>query len=209
MSSNWAEENLQVIRTLMERSAGYRRKMAPMMLMAAVLGTAGGFGADLLRIQDLRTFVGYWSCIAGVIILVSGYIVRGQALRSKEQFWTAPTLRIFTAFLPVFVVGGAAGLVLVSEWSGSLRGAGHLLVICWCFLYGLGLHSAGFFVAKGIRRLGWLFVGTGLFLVFLCVKQPDMLFRIDPNMLMGGIFGGLHLLSGIYLFYTEQRDEPA
>ncbi len=71
MSSNWAEENLQVIRTLMERAAVYRRKMAPMMFAAAILGTLGGFGADLLQIGSVRMFAGYWGGIAGVILLIS------------------------------------------------------------------------------------------------------------------------------------------
>jgi hypothetical protein len=209
MSSNWAEENLQVIRTLMERAAVYRRKMAPMMFAAAVLGTVAGYGADLLQIGTVRMFAGYWGCVAGVILLISGYIVRGQALRNNEPFWTAPTWRIFTAFLPVIVVGGALGLVYMSGADKPVRGPGHLLVICWCFLYGLGLHSAGFFVAKGIRRLGWIFVMVALFLVFLGMQKSEVFLRIDPNLLMGGIFGGLHMMSGIYLGYTEKRDEPA
>ncbi len=44
MESDWAAEHLQVIRTLMERSAVYRRALAPVMTAAGVLGTlaAGG-----------------------------------------------------------------------------------------------------------------------------------------------------------------------
>ena len=34
MNTNWAEENLKAIRTLMERSAVYRRALGPIMLMA-------------------------------------------------------------------------------------------------------------------------------------------------------------------------------
>src|SRR5438132_840899 len=39
MESDWAAENLRVIRTLMERSAIYRRALAPMMLLAGSAGT--------------------------------------------------------------------------------------------------------------------------------------------------------------------------
>ena len=39
METNWAAEHLQVIRTLMERSALYRRALAPVMLVSGVLGT--------------------------------------------------------------------------------------------------------------------------------------------------------------------------
>jgi len=38
MQTNWAEENLQTIRTLMERSAVYRRALAPIVIYAGVIG---------------------------------------------------------------------------------------------------------------------------------------------------------------------------
>ena len=38
MESNWAEENLQTIRTLMERSAIYRRCLAPITIYVERLG---------------------------------------------------------------------------------------------------------------------------------------------------------------------------
>ena len=45
MDSNWASEQLQTIRTLMERSAIYRRALAPIMLVAGAAGVvAAGIG---------------------------------------------------------------------------------------------------------------------------------------------------------------------
>ena len=43
MDSNLAAEHLQVIRTLMERSAVYRRALAPVMIFAGALGMVAGF----------------------------------------------------------------------------------------------------------------------------------------------------------------------
>jgi hypothetical protein len=40
MKPDWAEENLQTIRTLMERSAVYRRALAPIMFFAGLVGLA-------------------------------------------------------------------------------------------------------------------------------------------------------------------------
>ena len=42
MNPKWAEENLHTIRTLMERSALYRRALAPVMLVCGIAGLAGG-----------------------------------------------------------------------------------------------------------------------------------------------------------------------
>jgi len=44
MESNQAAEHLQVIRTLMERAALYRRTLAPIMLCAGTLGLLAGAG---------------------------------------------------------------------------------------------------------------------------------------------------------------------
>lgn len=209
MSSDWAEENLQVIRQLMERSSVYRRKMAPMMLAAAVIGTLAGFGADVLKVQTPRMFAGYWGGIACVILLVSGYIVRSQAIRNRETFWTAPTWRIFVAFLPTIVVGGAVGVAYMLGPETSIGLAGHVMLTAWCVLYGLGLHAAGFFVAKGIRRMGWVFILLGLFFGYLLIVANPTFLKVTANFLMTAVFGGLHMFSGIYLFYTEQRDDVA
>ncbi len=38
METNWAAEQLQTIRTLMERSAVYRRALAPIMLFVGFVG---------------------------------------------------------------------------------------------------------------------------------------------------------------------------
>ena len=42
METKWAVDNLQTIRTLMERSALYRRALAPIMILAGTIGIAGG-----------------------------------------------------------------------------------------------------------------------------------------------------------------------
>ena len=54
-------------------------------------------------------------------------------------------------------------------------------------------------------------IGTtlGLLMGFLATKPVEAFLRMDPNFIMGAVFGGLHLMSGMYLFYTEQRDEAA
>ena len=38
MSANWAEDNLQTIRTLMERASVYRRALAPVSMAAGGMG---------------------------------------------------------------------------------------------------------------------------------------------------------------------------
>ena len=72
-------------------------------------------------------------------------------------------------------------------------------------LYGCALHSAGFFMHRGIKLLGWLFVLCGCALMAAHCIPGDPLALVERHRAMGGVFGGLHLAYGIYLYFTEKR----
>src|SRR5258708_38655884 len=59
MESNWAAEHLQVIRTLMERAAVYRRALAPIMTLTGALGTIAALLGWRLNIRTPSAFAGY------------------------------------------------------------------------------------------------------------------------------------------------------
>ncbi len=212
MNSKWAEENLQVIRTLMERAALYRRALAPMMLLAGAFAIIGAIGAEIGGVDNLRNFILYWSVIALAVLIGSGLIVRKQAVRNEEQFWTAPARRVFRACMPAMLAGGVIGAAKVLEHidsPGELAGGAHGLVALWALFYGMGLHAAGSFIAKGIKRLGWCFIGCALGLFVFLSLSREQLISVNPCILMGAVFGGLHLIAGVYLHITEKKDEAA
>ena len=62
METNWAEENLKTIRTLMERSAIYRRALAPIMIFAGVVGVIAAVAGLLIA---SRFGSGFWLLVAG------------------------------------------------------------------------------------------------------------------------------------------------
>src|SRR5512145_2999997 len=97
MESNWAAEHLQVIRTLMERSALYRRALAPIMTFVGVVGSSAALAGCIVRIESLTSFVGYWFAVAGLSLTGSFLLVRRQALRAAEPFWSPPTRRVALA----------------------------------------------------------------------------------------------------------------
>src|SRR5512133_449370 len=105
MESNWAAENLQVIRTLMERSAIYRRALAPIMIFNGVIGLGGGIVGWTLKISSTRAFVAYWAVVALVALAGSFALVRRQALRDAEPFWSPPTRRVAQALVPPLFAG--------------------------------------------------------------------------------------------------------
>ncbi len=210
MHSDWAAENLQVIRTLMERSAVYRRALAPMTFLAGGLGIAAAVAGELLKIQAPRAFIGFWLGVAVVVMLGVAFLVRRQALQAREPFWSLPARRVARAVVPA----GTVGLVITA---GALASGGELLggsaadpaapiallSATWILLYGLGLNAAGFFMPRGIQLFGWLLlVGGGASFIGVCTGGSRVL--ISAHWLMGFHFGLLHLAYGCYLSITEK-----
>lgn len=207
MKPNWAEENLQVIRTLMERTVLYRRALAPVMILAGMTGIAGGAAGWLMKLTSNTSFLLFWIGVAVVALLGALGLVRRQALKDSEPFWSPPTRRVGQALLPAFAVGLMAAVFIVGL--GGFRntqstGLQLLVILLWTWLYGCAAHAAGFFMPRGMRLLGWIFIAMGgALLAALCLPE-NMLTRTSPHLLMGAIFGVLHLAYGIYLYATKQ-----
>jgi hypothetical protein len=203
MKSDWAAEHLQTIRTLMERSAIYRRALAPVMTVTGLVGIIAAIIGIALNITEMRAFASYWMGVSLVAIAGDYILVRRQALKDKEEFWSPPTRRVTQAVLPAFFVGMISGLFFIGWLNFSKFPV--LLALIWVLLYGCALHAAGFFMPRGIRLFGWSFLvsGAALLLFFMQLATwPDAKYG---NLLMGFFFGAVQLAYGIYLYFTEQR----
>ncbi len=204
MDPNWATDHLQVIRTLMERSALYRRAMAPLMAYTGIIGLAAGLTGALIELSDARSFAVYWSAIAGVALAGSLVLVRRQALRDREPFWSPPARRVGQSMLPALVIGGLAGLLsILPARAGTSVSPGVFLPELWMCLYGAALCAAGCFMRRGIKVFGWVFIAAGMGCWGAGLAWPEVLSFASGNLLMAGAFGGLHLAYGIYLFFSE------
>jgi hypothetical protein len=204
MESNWAAEHLQVIRTLMERSAVYRRALAPIMTFVGVLGVAGGIVGWTSRIDSARGFIAYWAGVGLTALGGSFVLMRRQALKESEPFWSPPTRRIAQGLLPALFAGSIAGLLALAcpNWNFLQLQS---LPPFWMLLYGCALTAAGFFMHRGIKLLGWLFILCGCAIMAGFCQPATVISSLNGHFAMGGVFGGLHLAYGIYLYFTEQR----
>jgi len=206
MNENWAAENLKTIRTLMERSAVYRRALAPVTTLIGIVGLAAGGVGWVTQCDSPRRFILFWFAVASASLVGAFIVVRRQALRDKESFWSPPTRRVAQAMLPCLYIGLIAGLIVVSTTAAEVDEVTWALVAVWTALYGAALHAAGFFMPRGIKLLGWLFIISGTLLLLALVALRELPEFRYTHVAMGVIFGGLHLAYGIYLHFTEKKN---
>jgi hypothetical protein len=78
----------------------------------------------------------------------------------------------------------------------------------WMVLYGCAIYSAGFFMPRGMKLFGWLFIGLGSGIMVVVNQRSDasgMPALVWAHLVMGLVFGGGHLAYGLYLYFTEPR----
>lgn len=205
MDSNWASEHLLVIRTLMERSAIYRRALAPIMLLVGGIGIGAATVACFRPIDSNRAFALYWTCVSLLALAASYFLARRQALKEDEPFWSPPTRRVTQALMPAFFAGLTASLLFVSV-GDRIPHATWLLALGWIVVYGCALHAAGFFMLRGFRLFGLAFVLLGAALLFASALTPPLQTSAAAHYVMGIFFGVFHLAYGIYLRFTERKN---
>lgn len=208
MEANWAAENLKVIRTLMERATIYRRALAPIMLTTGALGVIAGWTGWWMEIEQCRAFGGFWLGVGGIGLVVAYGLVRRQAIKAREAFWSPPTRRVTQALAPPLLAGLATVLaMMLSPWQDPA----HLWWFppVWIILYGCAIHAAGFFMPRGIKLFGWLLIAAGCILMTILSLRDEVLPLRQAHWILGGFSGGMHLAYGAYLYLTEKAKTEA
>jgi hypothetical protein len=207
METDWASEHLQVIRTLMERSADYRRALAPVMSFAGLIGLAAAIVAWYGGITSVRAFILFWGAVSMIALIGTFLLVRRQALKDAETLWSPPTRRVAQALAPCLFVGAVVGGMIGAGFPAREQSIMdfQFLAPTWVILYGCALHAAGFFMPRGMKLFGWAFIIAGSLLLF---TLPRAELNLSPHWIMGLFFGLLHLAYGIYLYFTEPRRSP-
>lgn len=186
MNSHQLEDNLQVIRTLMERSAMYQRAVRPILILAGSAGTVAAVAGYFLQ----PPFVIYWSAIAVVVLAGAFYLSRRQALKDGEKFWSPPAKRVAVAMSPMIAMGLFLTVfsILVGHKDDSF------LILLWLPWYGCALHTAGMFAPIRLRVLGWVCI-FGTLVPWMVLRK--CLENGYDHLTMGFFFGILHLVFGL------------
>ena len=173
-----------------------------MMFTAGVLGLAAAATGWFVPLETATGFLALWLITALAALAFSFLLIRRQALVAAEPFWTLPTRRVALAALPAVFVGVVTTLLLLVLNPLAGRAIAVAAPVAWLICHGLALHAAGFFMPRGIRWFGWVFVLLGSLLAL--VAPHDLALR-SAHLVMGGTFGLGHLAYGLYLQATERK----
>jgi hypothetical protein len=189
-----AARNLELIRTLMERTTQYQLLTARAGLAA---GTLAGLGALLLTFFLDRDDPWEFGAVWGAVFVGSiGATCFGTVVRSRERgerVWSRQARAVLLALAPsVF-----AALVL-SIFFFSHGGTEHLwLPGVWMLCYGQGALATASYAPRPIRPLGVAALLLGGLTLWL-----------GPNWavaMMGLVFGLGHISLGLILLIAERR----
>ena len=190
-----AEENLRVIRSLMEKATVYRALSAPGALVGGVLSvataSAGAFLCGDPNRDEGLLFVTPWMFVFCATAIVNGFLLWRDAGRRGDVFLSAGMKLVLSAMFPGMAAGGLCVLI-------DFNGGTPVTASVWVLCYGVGLLAAAPFAPGSIRWLGRLFFVAGAaLLVSGCwffegwrVASPAR----DAHLIMGATFGLFHLV---------------
>ncbi|MEY2486575.1 MAG: hypothetical protein QOH39_2223 [Verrucomicrobiota bacterium] len=197
-----AEENLRVIRQLMERATVYRAVSSPSALVAGLLSilAAGGvyFNNEIKlvlgRAVGPREFALLWVIVLILAGLANAFFLGREARASGRPFISAGMRLALRAIAPTLVIPAAFTLWFFQ--TGYLGGQELELVVVWVAFYGLALLSTGLFAPRSLVILGWAMLLTALS-VPVIGGAIDRLTDDVPDTVMGITFGFYHLIYAV------------
>jgi hypothetical protein len=210
-----AEENLRVIRSLMERVTVYRAISAPSALVAGLLSTAAAGAVYynnevklvLGRTVRPREFAIIWIVVLILAGLANAFFLQREARATNRPFLSSGMRLAFRAIIPHLLIPAAFTLWFFE--TGYLGARELELVTVWVAFYGLSLLSTALFAPRSLTILGWAFLLTSLSIPVL-MKVIDDVTDDVPDTIMGLSFGLYHLIYAVATWPRRSKasDEP-
>jgi hypothetical protein len=206
-----AEEDLRVIRSLMERATVYRAISAPSAIIAGLLSilAAGAiywnnqYNTASGTIIGGRPFVLIWIAVLALALLANLFFLWREARNTGRPFVSSGMKLALKAIGPYLLIPTAFTAWFLS--TGYLGGAELELVVVWVLFYGLALLSTSFFAPRSLILLGWAFLLTGLTVPVIVDANEN--FSADlPLWIMAVTFGLYHLIYAACT-WTRKRSE--
>lgn len=197
-----AEENLRVIRSLIERATVYRAISAPTALVAGLLSLFaalavyfnGTSGFNLSHHIRAREFGAIWLVVLVLALAANTFFVWREAKKGGRPFVSSGMKLALRTIAPTLLLPAA-----FTGWffaTGYLGGQDLELIVVWILFYGLALLSTALFAPGSLVLLGWAFLLSGLAIPVFVNGLEDLTDNL-PNSAMGFTFGVYHLVYAI------------
>ena len=191
MDARQAARNLEVIRTLMERTCHYQLLTARAGLVAGSLAGAGALTFQFLNPADPWQFGVVWATVfAGSLLAATvSIILRGR--ERGERVWYRPARAVLLALAPSVFAAMALSVFFFA------RGEHLWLPGVWMLCYGQGALATSAYAPFPIRWLGLAVLLLGSLTLWL---GPGW-----AVLMMGLVFGLGHVSLGAALLVAERR----
>lgn len=207
-----AEEDLRIIRSLMQRATVYRAISAPTALVGGFLALASAVFIHLCdaghgplgRSIASREFVFIWVDVLVLTVIANTFFIWREARANERPFISSGMQLALRAIAPNLVVPAMFTIWFLRV--GYLGGVELELVVVWTVFYGLALLSTTLFAPRSLALLGWAVFLTGIAIPVLANAIQDLSGDI-PNVVMGLAFGVYHLIYGM-LTWTRRESVP-
>jgi len=194
-----AEEDLRVIRSLMERATVYRAISAPTALVAGILSIlAAGtiyWNNEVSPFFDRaiggRQFAKIWIAVLIIAVSANIFFIWREAHRTNRPFVSSGMKLALRGIAPCLLIPATFTAWFFS--TGHLGGAELDLVVVWIVSYGLALLSTQLFAPQSLALLGWAFLLSGLAIPAATHLVEGFPVEV-PLVAMGMTFGLYHLI---------------
>jgi hypothetical protein len=191
MDARQAARNLEVIRTLMERTTQYQLLTARAGLAAGCLAGVGALAFTVLDPANPWHFGGVWAAVFTGSFLTTCI---GTVLRSRERgerVWSRQARAVLWALMPALFAALMLSLFFFA------RGEHLWLPGVWMLCYGQGALATATYAPTPIRSLGLAALALG-----------GVTLALGPSwavLMMGVVFGLGHIGLGMVLLASERR----
>jgi hypothetical protein len=198
-----AEEDLRVIRSLMERATVYRTISSPAALVAGFLSIFAA-GAIYRRPVHGRVFADVWLIVLALAVVTNAFFIWREARNDGRPFISSGMKLALRAIAPNLLIPAA---VTVWFFTTGYKGAAEQeLVVTWSAFYGLALLSMGLFAPRSLVYLGCAFLLSALAIPAIRNVIGDLPANL-PNVAMGVTFGLYHLIYAVCAWPRRRADE--
>ena len=191
MDQERAEQNLEIIRTLMERATRYEYLSARAGLQVGGIAVAGSLSFLWLDAGSPFVFGTVWTCVFALALSV---MVREQVREVQAAgvpLWTRPAREIVRALMPAATMAAALS-------AHAFTHGRHLeLPGIWMLCYGCGALATSTYAPPVVFQMGVAFMLSGALTLWLGPAWSTTM--------MGVVFGAGHLALGAGLLASRRR----